>query len=274
MLQILIHSSKTMRVPAVHERPLAQPHFLADARQLVGELRAATPEKLIAYMKISPTKAAEVAKLYTQWTADPKRQSPAIDTFVGNIYSGLQVQEWSVRDRQYAHKHLLILSGLYGALRACDGIVPYRLEMSNKLTSGESMYHYWGSRITRALPADTSCIISLSAIEYTKTVLPFIDTPVITPKFLTISEKTGKPSFVTVHSKIACGAFASWLIRHRISDLRDLTRFNELGYKYVAEFSTFEQPVYITKHSVGSAFLGGMAASESFGHFNGSSHHL
>lgn len=247
MLQILIHSSKTMRVPTAHEQPLGQPKFLADARELVGQFRDASADKLIAYMNISPAKAAEVHKLYSQWTADPKRQSPAVDTFVGDIYSGLQVNEWTQRDRHYAHTHLLILSGLYGALRACDGIAPYRLEMGYKLPSGESMYHYWGHRIATLLPDTTSCIINLSAVEYTKTVLPFVTVPVIAPKFLTLNETTGKPTFVTVHTKIARGAFASWLIRHRISDLRELPRFHELGYEYVAEFSTFEQPVFICK---------------------------
>lgn len=245
MLQILLHSSKTMRVPARSPAPLSQPQFLASAQELVGQWRGAGADKYIALMKLSPQKAAEAAALYQQWTADPKRQIPAVDAFVGDIYSGLQVSAWSTYDRQYAHKHLLILSGLYGALRACDGIRPYRLEMGYKLPSSESLYHYWGSRLASAISPRTTFIVNLSAIEYTKALLPYLSVPVISPKFLTVSPTTNKPAFVTVHTKIARGAFASWLIRGRITRADQLKLFSELGYRYVPDFSTPTQPVFV-----------------------------
>lgn len=234
-----------MRIPAQHTAPLAVPQLLPSAQQLVGKWRSAGIDKLIVAMKISPQKAADVATLFKLWSADPKRQIPAIDAFVGDIYSGLQSAEWSPRDRAYAHKHLLILSGLYGALRACDGIMPYRLEMAYKLPGSESLYSFWGDRIAALLPASTSCIINLSAVEYTKAVLPYISAPVITPRFLTVNKATGKPTFVTVHTKIARGAFANWLIQTRLQDSSKLPQFNELGYCYAPELSTFEQPVFV-----------------------------
>lgn len=247
MLQILIHSSKTMRVPVTHTRPLAAPQLLKDAQHLVGMWRGASAGKVVAYMAVSPKKAAEVTAMYRLWSADSKRQTPAVDTFVGDIYSGLQVAGWSARDRDYAQKHLLVLSGLYGALRPFDGIMPYRLEMGYKLPDGTSLYDFWGDRIAALLPATTSLIVNLSAVEYTKAILPYTNTPVITPKFLTVNETTGKPTFVTVHTKIARGAFASWLITRRISTAEQLTGFTDLGYRYVAEFSTATQPVFVCK---------------------------
>ena len=213
----------------------------------MGMWRGASAGKVVAYMAVSPKKAAEVAAMYQLWSADPKRQTPAVDTFVGDIYSGLQVAGWSVRDRDYAQKHLLVLSGLYGALRPFDGIMPYRLEMGYKLPDSASLYDFWGDRIAKLLPPATSIIINLSAVEYTKAILPYIDKPVITPKFLTVNAATGKPTFVTVHTKIARGAFANWLITRRINDAEQLSSFTGLGYRYVAEFSTPTQPVFVCK---------------------------
>ena len=247
MLQILLHSSKTMRAPHTAKRSVTTPSLLRDTQQLVALWRATDTETLMARMNISDKIAGDVAAMYQRWSADPKRQTAAVDSFVGDIYSGLQTASWSAYDRKYAQAHLLILSGLYGAVRPGDGIMPYRLEMGYKLPDSTSLYDFWGDKIATLLPADTSCIINLSAVEYTKALLPHTDLPVITPKFLTVNKATGKPTFVTVHTKIARGAFASWLITGRISDISLLPKFSELGYSYVPEFSTATQPVFVCK---------------------------
>lgn len=247
MIQILIHSSKTMRIPDTPKKPHGSPLLIDRADKLADQYRRTSLTKLTKLMGVSTVKAADVEKMYAQWSVDPDMQIPAIDAFVGDIYSGLQVQAWSGKDREYAQKHLLILSGLYGALRACDGIMPYRLEMAYKLPNGKSLYDFWAKDIAGTIPTETSTLINLSAVEYTKAVLPYVDVIVITPKFLTINSDTGEPTFVTVHTKIARGAFAGWLIRNRIDDVSGLKEFSELNYHYDAAVSTLEQPVFVCK---------------------------
>ncbi|MBC7459477.1 peroxide stress protein YaaA, partial [Candidatus Saccharibacteria bacterium] len=68
---------------------------------------------------------------------------------------------------------------------------------------------------------------------------------IISPRFLTISPKTGQPTFVVVHAKIARGAFASWMIRGRIDDVTKLQNFDEIGYIYSDELSTRAVPVFV-----------------------------
>lgn len=234
-----------MRIPAEPRPPLGAPQLLAQAIQLAALWRQTSSDEIASHMKISDKKAAEVQQLYNNWSTKAGVQVSAIDAFVGDIYSGLQVQTWSAEDRAYAHAHLLILSGLYGGLRACDGVLPYRLEMGYKLPDGRSMYTFWGNTVASLLPADATYIINLSAVEYTRAILPHTDLPVITPKFLTVSSKTGEPTFVTVHTKIARGAFARRLIQNRIEDIAKLPEFSELGYRYDATTSTSEQPVFV-----------------------------
>lgn len=233
-----------MRIPAVRQAPLGVPHLLAKAEELAATWRYTSTKDIGTLMKVSDKKAAEVAELYDAWSAVDDVQVPAIDAFIGDIYSGLQVQFWSEEDRLYAHQHLLILSGLYGGLRACDGVLPYRLEMGYKLPDGRTMYQFWGDDIASLLPDDTTSIVNLSAVEYAKALLPSTDVSVVTPKFLTISPKTGEPTFVTVHTKIARGAFARWLIQNRIEDISRLAEFSDLGYRYDPTTSTPEQPVF------------------------------
>jgi len=123
--------------------------------------------------------------------------------------------------------------------------------MGYKLPDGTSMYTFWGNRITALLPVETDAIINLSAVEYTKAILPYTSLPVVTPKFLTVSPKTGEPTFVTVHAKIARGAFARWLIQNRIEDITQLPDFSDLGYVYEKSLSTPDEPAFVCKEFKG-----------------------
>lgn len=246
-MYILLHSSKTMRGSASGHAPLSKPMFSEKAAELVGLLKRTNSDTIQALMHLSTSKAETVKALYDAWSDEEQSQIPAIDSFTGDIYSGLQVHSWSDADRLYAQEHLVILSGLYGGLRPCDGIMPYRLEMGYRLPDGRSMYDFWGDSIASLL-SNEYLILNLSAVEYNKAILPYVTAQVITPKFLTISPKTGQPTFVAVHAKIARGAFASWAIRHRIQDAKLLQSFSELGYKYDADQSSLLEPVFICKN--------------------------
>ncbi len=243
MFTILLHSSKTMRTSRTPTS--RQPALIEKTRELARSLMSLSVEDIERIMKLSSTKATETHALIHSWSDDPDATYPAIDSFIGDIYSGLQVASFSEADRAFADEHLLILSGLYGAIRPLDGIVPYRLEMGYKLTGTPepNLYKFWDDLIAGCIPAGSD-IINLSAVEYTKAVLPHLpNARVITPKFLTVSPKTGEPLFVTVHAKIARGAFAHWLIkRHSHHALQE---FTELGYSYDASVSSETVPVFV-----------------------------
>jgi len=247
-LVILIHSSKTMRSPAA-TTTATRPVLINKTSPLALSIRALTTAQLQAMMNISESLADKVRVISTAWNDEPAQQSLAIDSFVGDIYSGLQARGLSKADRDYAQDTLRILSGLYGILRPYDGVRPYRLEMGYKLPGklGGNLYQYWGTDIARTLPKD-GLIVNLSAVEYTKTVVPYVDTArVVSPRFLTISPRTGKPSQVIVHTKITRGAFARWLIINRITSPGDMAQFNDLNYHYDSTISTPAEPTFVCK---------------------------
>jgi len=247
MLTILLHSSKTMRPPSDGTLLYQAPALLAKADELAGYLAGLSAKQLETSMQLSATKAEQTRELLRSWNNDQATQRPAIDAFLGDIYSGLQVQSFSKSDRDFANRHLLILSGLYGGLHALDSIHPYRLEMGYKLPRKKysNLYEFWGDSIAKLIP-EGSDIINLSALEYTKAVLRYRNgSTVITPKFLTVSPKTAEPTFVTVHAKVARGAFARWMIVNRIESLRDITKFSDIGYTYDPAQSTETEPVFV-----------------------------
>lgn len=244
---ILLHSSKTMRTPV--ESPIATqiPALMDRASELGAYLKTLSPAAIQKIMAVSPKLAASTHDVLASWSDQPAHARPAIDAFLGDIYSGLQVGGWTDANRRYAGGNLRILSGLYGILRPLDGIYPYRLEMGYRLPEKRfnNLYDYWRDTIAATLPADEA-IINLAAVEYSKTVTPFVDpSRVITPSFLTRSPGTGEPIFVVVHAKIARGAFANWLIKERIDGIDRLSVYHDLGYRFDKALSTPLAPVFV-----------------------------
>lgn len=244
---ILIHSSKTMQELADSSGELTAPLFEARAHELAHKLKSMDMNKLAHYMKLSPKMAVKTYRLIQSYQEN-QAKTAACDAFTGDVYSGLQANRWGNTTRQYAQSHLRILSGLYGVLRPLDRVQPYRLEMGYKLPLGKTknMYQYWGEDIANSLSSDAS-IVNLLSQEYAKAVIPFIkNRVVITPRFYTRNDK-GEPIQVAVHSKIARGAFAGWLLQNQIHSHKALAFFEELGYSYHKDSSSLEQPVYIAE---------------------------
>jgi len=243
-LTILLHSSKTM-VPALHSRVLTTPVFETQANELTDYLQELTVEQLQKIMHISEKLATEVEDMYLQRLEQPA--TAAVETFRGDIYSGLRALEWTDAEKDFAQKHLKIVSGLYGVLLPFDGIQPYRLELGYRLPEGpyRNLYAYWSDRVAEVLPMDGP-IINVTSEEYAKVVLPFLDpSRIITPVFLTQKAANLEPVFVVVHAKIARGSYARWLIQRGLPTVDGLEKFNDLGYVFDAERSSPKQPVYV-----------------------------
>ena len=231
----------------------SQPQLINKAKELTSYLKGLSEQELKETMRVSETLAKKTKQLIAEWNDEEQYQRPAIDSFLGDIYSGLQVATLSESDRRYAQEHLRILSGLYGILKPLDGIYPYRFEMGYKVpdTRYANLYTFWGTSIVDTL-AKNETIIDLSAVEYGKTVTKYVESArIVTPRFLTKSSKTNEPIFVVVHAKIARGAFARWMIQNRIDTVDQLREFQEIGYKYDEVLSTAEIPVFVCEEFKG-----------------------
>jgi cytoplasmic iron level regulating protein YaaA (DUF328/UPF0246 family) len=243
---VLIHSSKTMRSEVAGDAK-GEPALLDRARELVEYVRTLTPRRLGTVMTLSAAMAERTHELFAAWSTSPEHLSPAVETFTGDIYSGLQAASFSPADRRYANGHLRILSGLYGILRPYDGISPYRLELGFRLPSPRfaNLYRFWGPAIAGQLPA-TGLVVNLAANEYSKVVLDHIDPArVVTPRFLTVDPRSGEPKFIVVHAKIARGAFARWLITERVKKRSELATFAELGYRLDPSRGSAREPCFV-----------------------------
>ncbi len=243
-----------------YESPLAtdratHPAFTDRSAILVERLAESTPDDLRQLMSISEPLAELNAERFRQWSPDVEAEAarPAVLAFSGDVYQGLEAGSFGTRDFTRAQKSLRILSGLYGVLRPLDLMQPYRLEMSTRLDGpwGEDLYDFWGDRITAALAADLEAspgagvLVNLASAEYFTAVHPdAFGARVISPVFLDRKED-GEPKIISFCAKRARGAMAGWMVRERVSAIKDLSEFTGLGYAYDAERSEPDRPVFI-----------------------------
>lgn len=243
-MKVLLVSSKTMQPRnAPQGMDVSSPHFIKDATFLHDILSKKNPAQLQRLMHISAKLANTTVTTIKQWK--PQGGTPAWYTFIGDVYKGLEIEQFNTSMLEFAQQHCYTISGLYGLLRPLDLVQPYRLELSYKLNGKnfKNLYEFWGNRLTKHLP-ENEVIINLSSEEYIKVIRPYVNAKrIITPWFYQL--KDGKPEFQAVHAKNARGAMARWICAKQITDPLKLSEFCEDRYVYSEELSRPNAPAFI-----------------------------
>ena len=255
-MKFLISPAKTLDLtskPIVES--VSQPARLDDAQPLIESIKPSTPADIASLMKLSDKHASLNVSRYQEWqkTHSQDNSRPAIYTFMGDVYTGLDAYSLSEEDMLYAQKSLRILSGLYGVLKPLDLMQAYRLEMGTKLSNqrGSNLYQFWGDRIVDKINEDlqeNEILVNLSSNEYFKAVnTKKLKAPLVSPNFL--DEKSGKFKVISFYAKKARGLMARYLIENRCETLEDLKAFDLAGYRYDPQQSTKDVPVFIRPES-------------------------
>ncbi len=177
--------------------------------------------------------------------------TPAAVSFVGIAYQHLAAGVMSDRELDYLRSHLRILSGFYGVLRPLDGVVPYRLEMGQRLSVGgaRDLYGFWGADLLDAMVDEgATAIVNVASEEYAKAVTPYAEArgiPVIACVFVAPREKDGRLVQRSTEAKAARGTFVRWCAENDIEDACELTSFSERGYGYEATLSTSDLLTFV-----------------------------
>ena len=192
---------------------------------------------------------------YASWKApfDLKNAKQAIFAFKGDVYIGLDAEQFSGPDLNFAQKHFRMLSGLYGVLRPLDLMQAYRLEMGTRFNNedGRNLYEFWGSKLTEFLNGEMASqkrklLINLASNEYFSSIKPKqLEAEVITPVFK--DYKNGKYKVLSFFAKKARGAMAAYIIKNRILSPPKLNAFDVDGYQYSEADSTKARPVFLRR---------------------------
>ena len=261
---ILLSPAKTLSFN--HTIPnLDQPSLLERSAELINTLRTYSHADLKRLMKLSDSLAQTNLERYQSWRGEalePEEvQNPALLTFHGDVYRGLNAAELSPELLEHAQTHLRILSGLYGVLKPLDHIEPHRLEMGTRLPTqaGKRLYDFWGDTLLDTLEGELSSaqrassepvVINLASQEYFGAVSRprGWSCPVVTPVFR--DEKAGKWKVISVFAKRARGLMARHLIEHSYANPKATTQellrsFKTEGYVWSESESDELTPVYL-----------------------------
>lgn len=231
----------------------SQPDNLNEAEYLIRKLKKMSRRQIGRMMKISPALSQLNYERYQHFHTPftPQNAKQAILTFKGDVYTGLNADDLSEDDLQFAQEHLRILSGLYGLLKPLDLIQSYRLEMGSRFevtAKKTNLYQYWGDKISQAVNQalqnqGDDILINLASNEYFKSVqAKNIQGRIITPSFKDLKNGQYKPIFLWV--KQARGMMARYIIKNRILRLEEIKDFSMAGYRYNVGMSTSNQWVF------------------------------
>ncbi len=239
-MKIIISPAKKITDQNDFEYQSSYPLYLKEASVLYDHLKSLD---LLKLKELYKTSMAITEKMYqTIRNTDITRPYlTALFAYDGIQYKYMAPDVMNDDELAYLNEHLYILSGLYGALRPFDLIVPYRLEMGSKLSINDhkDLYDYWHDLYK--LFKD-ELLINLASDEYSKAVTPYLNN-VINIRF---KEKSGNKLLEKgVYVKVARGAMVRYMAVNKISDPITLKGFKELGYEFSDELSDDKEYIFV-----------------------------
>ena len=228
VMLFLLSPAKTLdfETPTPPDLPHSSPRFTQQAAQLIALLRPLGPAQIAHLMDLSDTLSSLNVARYAAWKPrhTAKNAKQAILAFNGDVYEGLSANTLHLNDLLWAQEHVLILSGLYGALRPLDRMQAYRLEMGTGLANseGKNLYAFWKNTLAAHLNAQLTrhkhpLIVNLASQEYFKAVdRKALAAPVVECVFE--DYKNGQYKIISFMAKRARGLMARFAIQKQIND--------------------------------------------------------
>lgn len=110
-----------------------------------------------------------------------------------------------------------------------------------------NLYKHWGNTIATQLESEMKredVIINLASAEYSKVLLPHLspERKVITAEFKDF--RNGQLKMIQIFVKKARGMMAKFIIEEKISDEKDLIKFDKEGYQFDGNLSTENKLVF------------------------------
>lgn len=244
--KIVISPAKRMHVRTDDFPCGGKPVFLEEAMELSAILKDYSEADLKELFKANDSITHKNYLRYQNMDLN-KNLSPAVLSYVGIQYQYMAPHLFSKAEWEYAGRHLRILSGFYGLLRADDGITPYRLEMQAKLKTQQTanLYAFWKDKLYRELVKDGGIILNLASKEYSQAVEAFLrpEDEFITCIFGT--EVGGKIKVKATEAKMARGEMVRYLAEQGARDLETVKAFNRLNFSFCPERSTEKELIFM-----------------------------
>ncbi len=250
MLILLSPSKKLDESPMKRNLSYSAPNFESYVFSLVEHMKKLNKSDIMKLMSVSEKIADLNVKRYHNFSNKftSANSKPALFLFKGDVYDKMDVEDYNKEDLDFAQKHLLILSGLYGVLRPLDLMQPYRLEMGTSLPVGDkkNLYEYWQEKVTNYINAiSDNVVINLASNEY----FAAVDKSKLQAKIINIHFKNlreGKLKVIGLMAKRSRGMMADYIIKNKITNPEKLKKFAENNHVYREDLSDESNYVFVS----------------------------
>jgi cytoplasmic iron level regulating protein YaaA (DUF328/UPF0246 family) len=252
-MKIMLSPAKTLDMESsLPVDKSTQPLFTKDIETIRKVMKKMSAPQLGTLMHISDNLAQLNHQRFQEFetTFSEENARPAIYTFAGDVYTGLDAYTLDTKHIPYLQDNVRILSGLYGYLRPLDLMQPYRLEMGTSIAiaKADNLYAFWKKKITESLNKeiqDGELVVNLASNEYFKAVdTKSLRGQLISPVFKDF--KNDKLKVISFFAKKARGTMTRYLVENKANTLEDILSFKEDGYAYSAQHTAkASEPVFI-----------------------------
>ena len=244
-MRIILSPAKKMNVDTDTLEHQGLPIFLDQTQEILDWLRKQSGIDLQKLWGCNDKIAEQNIKRIKEMDLR-KRLTPAILSYEGIAYQYMAPAVFEDSCFDYVQEHLRILSGFYGVLRPMDGVTPYRLEMQAKaaISGCRDLYELWGSKLYNEVKDDSKVIINLASKEYSKCIEKYLssDDFYITVTFGEMVN--GKLVTKGTYAKMARGEMVRYMAENKITDPKEIRKFDRLDYIYREDLSDDTEIVF------------------------------
>lgn len=245
-MKIVITPAKRMYQEIEYFDALSKPIYIKETEIILNKLKTLTVNEVKKLLKCNDKIAKEAYDNYQSMNLN-NNLVPAMFAYKGVQYEQMAPHILTDEDYMFAKKNLRILSGFYGILRPFDGVVPYRLELNDKLVVDgcHSLYEFWGNKIYQELIKDDKEILDLGAKQYTRIIKKYLTDDIKYVKCYFMEKRFDGYQEIGVYVKKARGQMIRYLIKNKVSCFEQVKNFNELGYVFDEQMSNEQNYIFV-----------------------------
>jgi hypothetical protein len=173
------------------------------------------PEKLYG---VKGNKLEESIQANT--TITTQQTLPAIQKYTGVVYDGFDYNSLSKSEQTYAHKHIKIISALFGLVSLEEPIPNYKLKI-DKLQAATLWKEHNSKQVEKEFVIDLLPKAHRKAVAYTNG---------IAVEFVILKNNKRIPA--GHNGKFIKGRFLRWLVQNKITNKESFGTFTEDGFRW------------------------------------------
>ncbi|MBM4211014.1 MAG: YaaA family protein [Gammaproteobacteria bacterium] len=213
---------------------------------LLSNLKKYSEDQLSKVLSVSNQLAKLNHQRFKEFDLAAKTKS-ALFAYQGDVYQFMDPKNWDDKALESAKNRLLIVSAMYGILRANTQIAAYRLEMINHIGEVGSLVKYWSEEVTSYMNGvvQGDIVLNLASKAYSEVVdRKKFKSQIVDVDFLEESPD-GRLRTIAVNAKRARGLMVKAIMHMHAPSIEGLKSLSVRGYRFDDSLSDESKLVFV-----------------------------